>query len=366
MAEENEDGASKSEEASPRKLAEARRRGDVAKSPDLPAWASLAAATGVMITLGGSMSHTLADQLRPYIERPDAYDLENGGAVQVMRQAFGSAAPIIVAVLGAAALAGVAGNLVQTGFLFSPEKLAPDLSRLSLMKGFQRMFGLDGLVHFGKSSLKIGLTGLVAWLSLKPHVAEFAQLTSMDPMSLLAVTAVMLRAMLYSVLALLGAGALIDWIWQRQRFMQRMRMTKEEQKEDYKQTEGDPKIKARIRQIRFERSRRRMMQNVPKATVVVMNPTHYAVALRYEQGETAAPECVAKGLDSLALRIREVAEAHGVPVIEDPPLARALYATVEVDEAIPREHYEAVAKVIGFVLQGARRRPGARRAAGAR
>ena len=224
---ENEDGTTKSEEASPRKLEEARRQGDVAKSPDVPAWASLAAVTAVLAIMGGSMSHTLADQLRPYIERPDAFNLENGGAVQVMRQAFGSAAPIIVAVLGAAAMAGVAGNLIQTGFLFSPQKLAPDFSRLSLMKGIQRMFGLDGLVHFGKASLKIALTGLVVWLAIKPHVSEFSQLTSVDPMSLLAITATMLRAMLYAVLAILGAGALIDWIWQRQRFMQRMRKTKE-------------------------------------------------------------------------------------------------------------------------------------------
>jgi flagellar biosynthetic protein FlhB len=137
--------------------------------------------------------------------------------------------------------------------------------------------------------------------------------------------------------------------------MERMKMTKEEQKEDFRQSEGDPHIKARLRQLRVERSRRRMMQNVPKATVVVMNPTHYAVALRYVSGETAAPQCLAKGIDSLALRIREVAEANHVPIIEDAPLARALYATVEVDETIPREHYEAVAKVIGFVMRQAKR-----------
>ena len=363
MAEENEDGASKTEDASPRKLEQARQQGDVAKSPDLPAWASLAGATAVLATLGGSMSTNLAGQLRPFIERPDSFNLANGGATQVMRIAFNSAAPIIIAVLGAAALAGVAGNVIQTGFLFSPGKLTPDLSRLSPMKGLERMFGLDGLVQFGKSSLKIILTTVVAWMSLKPHAAEFQQLTLVDPMALLSIACVMLRALVYSVLMLLGAGALIDWMWQRQRFLQRMRMTKEEQKEDFKQTEGDPHIKAKIRQIRHERSRRRMMQNVPKATVVVMNPTHYAVALRYVQGETPAPECVAKGLDSLALKIREVAEANNVPVIEDPPLARALYATVEVDESIPREHYEAVAKVIGFVLQGARRRGARRRAA---
>ena len=160
----------------------------------------------------------------------------------------------------------------------------------------------------------------------------------------------------FAVLALLGLGAGLDWFWQRQRFLARMRMSKEDQKEEYRQTEGDPHVRAKLKQMRMERSKRRMMQNVSKATVVVMNPTHYAVALRYESGETSAPLCVAKGLDLVALRIREVAEAANVPVVEDPPLARALYATVEIDETIPREHYEAVAKVIGFVMQTAKRR----------
>jgi len=160
------------------------------------------------------------------------------------------------------------------------------------------------------------------------------------------------------VLSVLGVGAALDWLWQRQRFLQRMRMTREELKEDFRQSEGDPHVRARLRQIRYDRARRRMMQNVPKATVVVTNPTHFAIALRYEQGDTPAPICVAKGLDAVALRIKAVAEEHRVPIIEDPPLARALYATVELDEAIPREHYEAVAKVIGFVMRQAQRRRG--------
>ena len=135
----------------------------------------------------------------------------------------------------------------------------------------------------------------------------------------------------------------------------RLRMSKEEMKEEHRQSEGDPHVRARQKQIRTERAKRRMMNAVPKATVVVMNPTHFAVALRYGD-DTPAPMCVAKGMDSLALKIREVAEAAGVPVIEDPPLARALYATVNMDQTIPREHYEAVAKVIGFVLAAARKR----------
>ena len=163
-----------------------------------------------------------------------------------------------------------------------------------------------------------------------------------------------LKRLVFAVAAFLLVVAGADWLWQRQRFMARMRMTKEELKEDFKQSEGDPHIKARQKQLRNERARRRMIQAVPEATVVVMNPTHYAVALKYDAGETPAPMCVAKGLDTLALKIREVAEANGVPVIEDPPLARALYATVEVDEVIPPAHYEAVAKIIGFIMSAGR------------
>jgi flagellar biosynthetic protein FlhB len=350
------DSGSKTEEATPRKLEEARRKGDVAKSQDVPQWASLAAASSVVAICGGWMARDLAARLAPFMMHPDAFQVTSAGAVEIAHICMMAAAPIILSVFGAASLAGVAGNLIQTGFLFSPDKLAPDPSRVSPFAGFGRLFGLDGFIHFGKSALKILLVGAVAWMVLKPHTREFELLPTMEPMALLPLAAQILKALLIAILAVLGVGAMIDWFWQRQRFLQRMRMTKEEIKEDYRQTEGDPHIKARLRQMRFERARRRMIQNVPKATVVVMNPTHYAVALRYVPGETAAPECVAKGVDTLALKIREVAEEAGVAVIEDPPLARALYATVDVEQTIPREHYEAVAKVIGFVMQSAQRR----------
>ena len=352
----DEDKSSKSEAPSPRKIEEARRQGDAPKSHDVGMWASLAAVTGVIVSLGGPMAHDLAARLTPFIERPDAYDLQNGGAVKLMREAVLAAAPIILTVMGSAAAAGVAGNLAQTGFLFAPSKLQPDFSRLSPLKGLERLFGLDGFIGFAKSGAKFGLVCTVAWMTLRPHVVEFQELTNVDPMTLLNIAAVMLRALFFSVLALLGVLALLDWFIQRQRFMDRMKMSKQEMKDEHRQSEGDPHVKARLRQMRMERSRRRMMQNVAKASVVVMNPTHFAVALRYEPGETAAPECVAKGLDSLALKIREVAESHNIPIVENPPLARALYATVEIDETIPREHYEAVAKVIGFVMQAKKRR----------
>jgi flagellar biosynthetic protein FlhB len=355
MADES-DSATKTEEATPRKLEEARKRGEVAKSVDVPAFASLAAAAGFIAILGGWMARSLAEQLRPFIAHADAYDLSGGGGTELMRQAAMAAAPIVIGVTLAAGLAGVGGNLIQHGFLLTTERLKPDLSRLSPAEGFKRLFGVDGLVQFLKSFLKIGFIAAITYLAVAPHWNEFQLAVAMDPMSALPLAGVALRSLFISVLAVLGACAGLDWLWQRQRFLTRMRMTREELKEDFRQSEGDPHVRARLRQIRYDRARRRMIQNVPKATVVVTNPTHFAVALRYAQGETAAPVCVAKGLDAIALRIKSVAEDHRVPVVEDPPLARALFATVEIDETIPREHYEAVAKVIGFVMRQAQRR----------
>jgi flagellar biosynthetic protein FlhB len=357
MAEEN-DAATKTEEATPRKLEEARKRGEVAKSIDVPAFASLAAAAGFVAIAGGYLARNLAEQLRPMIAHAGDYDLTGNGGVALMRQAAMAAAPIVLGVMLAAGLAGVGGNLIQHGFLLTGERLKPDPSRISPADGFRRLFGIDGLVQFLKSALKIGLIAGVAYISIRPHMTEFQAAVGLDPLNVLPLAGEALQSLFIAVLSVLGVGAALDWLWQRYRFMQRMRMTREELKEDFRQSEGDPHVRARLRQIRYDRARRRMMQNVPKATVVVTNPTHFAIALRYEQGDTPAPICVAKGMDAVALRIKAVAEEHRVPIIEDPPLARALYATVEIDEAIPRDHYEAVAKVIGFVMRQAQRRRG--------
>ena len=272
-----------------------------------------------------------------------------------MRTAILAAAPIMGAVVLAAMAGGVAGNVIQTGLMFNLRRTLYRFQEGEPASGFKRIFGLDGFVQFLKSLLKVSLTGLLAWWVLNPHLSELENLSTMAPVAMMGFAADILRRLIFAVGTFLALVAGADWFWQRQRFMTRMRMSKEELKEDFKQSEGDPHIKARQKQLRNERARRRMIQAVPTATVVVMNPTHYAVALKYDASEAPAPLCVAKGMDSLALKIREVAEKAGVPVIEDPPLARALYATVDIDEIIPTAHYEAVAKIIGFILNAGRR-----------
>jgi flagellar biosynthetic protein FlhB len=351
---------SKTEEATPQKLEKAKQKGDGPKTADLAQFATLAAASAVVLLIGGWLSKNMAVQLRPFIASPDDIALEGGG-VEIMRYALMAAAPALIAVLAACMISGTAANVFQSGLRLVPDKVKPDFKKVSPRKGFERLFGPDGLMQFAKSTLKVIVIGLLVWWIVQPFLPKFATLSALDPAAILPFTLEVLKRLVFSVVGLTLVVAGGDYLWQRQRFFVRQRMTKEEVKEDYKNTEGDPHVKARQRQLRIERSRRRMMQAVPEATLVVMNPTHYAVALRYDQGQDAAPVCVAKGLDSLALKIRSVAEEAGVPVIEDPPLARSLYAAVEIDDMIPAAHYEAVAKIIGFILNAAqRRRPAAR------
>ena len=222
------------------------------------------------------------------------------------------------------------------------------------MAGLKRMFGTEALFQFGKGRAKLAVVGIVAgtilWID-RDRLEVFARL---DPAACLPAILVIALKLMGGVLAVFLVITLGDALYQRFRWRQRLRMSKEEMKQEMKESEGSPEVKGRMKQLRAARVKKRMMAAIPTATVIVTNPTHYAVALRYESG-MAAPVCVAKGVDSLALRIRAVAAEHDVPVLENPPLARALHATVEIDEEIPAEHYKAVAEVIGFVLRLRRR-----------
>ncbi|MBS0334146.1 MAG: flagellar biosynthesis protein FlhB [Proteobacteria bacterium] len=348
------DAASKTEEATPRKLSQARERGEVVKTADLPQLMSLTAVGAVLLTAGGGLCKNLMNALTPFIASPETVDFAAGGGMQVFRTGLMAVAPFLAMVVGAACVAGVFGNVIQTGLIFSTEAFKPDLNKLNPLEGFKRVYSIDGLMQFVKSLAKVAVTGALAYWVVRPHIDELQGLTGLAPTAALAFSVDLVKRLFFAVMSFLIVVAGADWLWQRQRFMTRMRMTKEEVKEDYKQSEGDPHIKARQKQLRMQRAKRRMMAEVAKATVVVMNPTHYAVALRYDTSEAPAPLCVAKGVDSLALKIRQIAEEAGVPVLEDPPLARALYAVVEVDDVIPPAHYEAVAKIIGFILNAGR------------
>ncbi|WP_420471424.1 flagellar biosynthesis protein FlhB [Brevundimonas sp. FT23042] len=356
---EGADPESKTEEATPRKLADARQKGDVAKSMDVGSAAALLGSTAVLLGAGGWFASSMAEQLLPFIAAPHRMmgGLDAGAGVEIGMHALWAVTPFLGALMLATIVGGVGGNLAQSGLIFTAEKLKPQWSRLNPLEGFKRIFGPDGLVQFLKTFLKLLAVSFICWMVMKPHVREFENLSALPPAAILPLARDMAITLMAAAIIFLGFTAGADYLWQRFRFAKRMRMSKEELKEDFKQAEGDPHVKAKLKQIRMQRSRQRMMANVPKATVIVTNPTHYSVALRYEpdQGD-AAPVCVAKGVDALALRIREVAREHEVPIVENVPLARALYAAVDIDETIPREHFEAAAKVIGFVMGQRRKR----------
>jgi len=355
MADETEDKDSKTQEPSARKLAQAREDGQVAKSPEVASLAALLAASLVILLNGGAISRAVGDQLIPFLAHPDQIDVSGYGALKVFRTAAMAAAPAAIVLL-AALVAGIVGNVAQTGFLFTPKRLAPDIGKLNPIEGLGRMFGPDGMVNFVKTLGKFIVMCTVIGFQLKPKLILFKGLAALDLAAVLPFTCDILRAVVIAALVMLAISAGLDWFIQRQRFMAKMRQSRQEQKQEHKDSEGDPHIKGKLKQIRMQKARQRNLQNVPKATMVITNPTHFAVALRYIQGETPAPICVAKGTDELALRIREMATTLSIPIVEDPPLARALYAAVEIDDTIPKEHYAAVAKIVGFVLGAGKRR----------
>jgi len=354
MAEQNDD--EKTEEPTPRRLEQAREKGDIVYSTEVGAALSLIAATAIVAFMAGPIANQMARSFIGFIAMPDQFATDPSS----LRSIFVAVAIKLMAIFALAALAlggaGLAARYVQDQPTFTGERLTPKLDKLNPVEGFKRVFGKAAAATFLKSLAKLVVVGAVlAWV-LWPRDSTLERLALLDPAALLVFIQDRAVAMLLALASAAALIAIVDYVFTRQSYMQRMRMSRREIKEELRQSDGDPMVKAKLRQIRHERSRRRMMQAVPQASVVITNPTHYAVALRYEQGETPAPICLAKGVDAVAKRIREAAEEHNIPIVEDPPLARALYAAADLDQPIPKEHYEAVAKVIGFVLRLARRR----------
>jgi flagellar biosynthetic protein FlhB len=246
-------------------------------------------------------------------------------------------------------LAAIAGNMVQHRLVWSAESLKPKFSKISPLSGAKRIFGKQAAANFGKGLFKVVALGAVMVAILWPERSRLDSMMRFDPDALLGVTRTLTLQLLGAVVALLALVAIGDYLFQYRQWFERQKMSLREMKEEFKQSEGDPHIKGRIRQLRVARMKKRMMAAVPKASVIITNPTHYSVALSYERG-MSAPICVAKGMDNIALKIREIAREHDIPIVENVPLARALYATVEVDDEIPVEHYHAVAEIIGYVM----------------
>lgn len=349
MADEDKD--QKTEQPSSRRLEQARESGDQIKSVEVQTFILLLGAVLALSAFGPSVALKSFNTLRMFLAEPDRIPTDPRALILLMRNLGIRMGSILAPLFVLFIIFGLGGNFIQGMPTFSPNRLAPNLSKLSLINGFKRMFGMDGITNLLKGMLKIALVGIVIWTQIWPLRTGLEAVMMQSPAAVAEDMSKLFYRLMIAALSALALIAGADYLWQRFEFFKRNRMTKEEVKQEMKDTDGDPKIKAKIRQIRIERSRKRMMAAVPKATVVITNPTHFAVALLYEQGKTAAPICVAKGVDNLAFRIRDLAKQSDVPVVENPPLARALYASVEVDAVIPPEHYKAVAQVIGYVLR---------------
>jgi flagellar biosynthetic protein FlhB len=336
--------------ATPRKLEQARQRGDVPASREGGAAGLMIAALLGVLLAAGPAARQVTETLLPMIEQPEAFlDLTEEGWQMAAAAAVRALAIGILPVLGLAMAGALLPHLLQNSVVFSAARIAPKLSNLSPGRGIKRILGPRALFEFAKALVKTAATGVACYAVLHGMYAESLTLVAVD---MAAAPQLLTEALASVLLAATLVGVVIagidvpyqQWTWRR-----RQRMTLQEIRDEMRSTEGDPQVKMRQRRVARQRAQRRMMHDVPKASVVVMNPTHYAVALRYRRGEDAAPVVVAKGRDLVALRIRDVARQSNVPVVEDAPLARALHAGAEIGEVIPAAQFEAVAKIIGLV-----------------
>jgi flagellar biosynthetic protein FlhB len=347
---EEADKDDRTEEPTQRKLDQAIEKGDVARSQEIGTFFVLCGFTLALLVGAGWSARDAALSLRSFLMNAHQVPSDAAAFSAVTSKGVMTGFMAMGLPLAFILVAALAGALIQHRPLWTFEPMTPKFSRISPMAGAKRLFGKEAWVNFAKGLAKTGLVGVVLWITLWNEHDRLQSFAQMDVAALLPATLALAIKLMASALALFAVVAIGDFVWQRFSWHQRQRMTKQELKDEFKNTEGNPEVKAKLRQLRAQRVRRRMMAAVPKATVIITNPTHFAVALQYEPG-MAAPLCLAKGVDAIALKIREVAGEHSVPIVENPPLARALYATVEIDDEIPVEHYKAVAEVVGYVLR---------------
>ncbi len=348
MADEG-DSSDKTEDPTQKRLDDAHEKGDVAKSQEVNTWFVLAGATLVLSSFSGSIGGGIMMPLRNLVA--NSWMIRTDGAgLMALSQNLGY---VLIAVLGVPflmfALAAIAGNMIQHRMVWSAESMTPKFSKISPGAGFKRIFGKQGAANFLKGLFKVIALAVVMTAVLWPERYRLESMVRFDVSSIMVVTVSLTLKLMGAVVAMLAIVAIADFFFQYRTWFERQKMSLQDMKMEYKQSEGDPHIKGKLRQLRQQRMKKRMMAAVPQASVIITNPTHYAVALRYERG-MPAPICVAKGVDTLALKIRAIAGKHDIPIVENVPLARALHASVEVDDEIPVEHYHAVAEIIGYVM----------------
>lgn len=346
-----EDQEQKTENATSKRLAEARDSGNLPISREVGNWFLF---LGIIVSMALALpllGSSLMKHLRIFIEMPHQLNIGDNSLQKILAETLLSIGLPILLIFVILVVAVIAGTMSQTGFHASAKPLELNWNKLNPIKGLHQMFSKGALVELGKGFLKIAVVGYVAYLLLRPYVDNVDRMIGRDLADFGEALQSEAFSLMLSLMLVVSVIAIIDLVYRRYEYFKSLRMTKQEVKDEMRQSEGDPMIKMRIRQMRLEKARKRMMANVPKADVVLTNPTHYAVALRYDTAKMNAPVVVAKGADLVAARIRELAEKSGVPLVANPPLARALYQTVEIDQEISPEHYRAVAEVISYVYK---------------
>jgi flagellar biosynthetic protein FlhB len=345
-------GQERTEKATGKRRQEARRKGTVAQSREVPSVLILMTALGFFYFAGSWMFGHISEFIGWFYQHMDTLRFETVTdahvlSVEIIDQVFLILAPFFLPIL----IAGMAGNVFQIGFEIHGEPMKPNLAKLNPISGLKKLVSLRSLVELGKSIVKILFVGGIAYGLIKSEMAGFPALMQQEVGDIFIFIAKLAFKICFFVCLALIILAVLDYIYQRWQYEKNLKMTKQEVQDERKQTEGDPKVKGRIRRAQLEMARRRMMEAVPEADVVITNPTHLAVALKFDASEMIAPTVVAKGSGHMAERIRLIAQDYQVPIVEDKPLAQALFKMVEIGEFIPVELYRAVAEVLAYVYR---------------
>lgn len=350
-----DDFQEKTEQATGRKRQKEREQGHIPQSKDLvgimPLWVVF-----LYLSFGGFMFTMLVAYLRSALKRGFEVSLTDTSFVQIIRadsfKTLMMMAPLLLSVI----IAVMAMHFLQSGFLISTKSLSLDLKKINPLEGIKKFFTIRILVEGAKGTLKMTVLGIILYMLIKKQLLTIPLLPDMDVSDIALFTLVQVKKLVLTAVVVLSVFALADFAYQRWQYSKDLRMTKQEVREEHKEMEGDPRVKARIRRLQREMARKRMMQEVPKADVVITNPTHFAVALKYDPATMGAPAVVAKGTNLIAEKIKEIAKANGVPVFEDQPLARSLFK-LELDQQIPEAFYKAIAAILANVykLKGKRR-----------
>jgi len=344
-----EDLTDKTEAPTPRRREEAREQGQIARSADLTAAALLLGFLLLMNSFGPGLIKALKAIMSELLSADSLANLDSSTTGPLIARSFIAAGGAVAPLLLGAVIIAVAANLLQVGFFLSGKRLAPNFEVLNPLRGFGRLFQAESFVHLVINLLKLLLVGILAYSAVTQRMDQIIAIQQLSYMQAFALGASIVYAVGLRVAVLLLVLAIVDYTWHRFKNERELRMTKQEIKEEMRRMEGDPKIKQRRRQIAFQMATKRLAKDVPTADVIVTNPTHFAIALKYDAATMHAPKCVAKGQDLLAKRIREIAIAHGIPIIERPPLARSLYRLVDVGKEIPEQFYSAIAEILAYV-----------------